>query len=81
MQPKGKGQTACDAGLPAGDCRLLSSSMKLLAAIGVHLVFACLIGLGMIMAVSSGSLWLLSVGSGLFLLAFIKFGCINASHS
>jgi hypothetical protein len=57
------------------------SGMKLLAAIGVYLVFAFLIAAGMVMAVAKGSLWLLFVGLGLFLLAFIKFGCINASHS
>jgi len=55
--------------------------MKLLAAIAVYLVFTFLIGLGMVMAVAKGSFWLLFLGAGLFLLAFIKFGCLDASHS
>jgi hypothetical protein len=55
--------------------------MKLLAAVGVFLFFGCLIGLGMILAVAQGSVWLLLCGTGLFLLAFIKYGCIDASHS
>ena len=56
-------------------------TMKLLAAIGVYLAFAFLIGLGMVLAVAKGSLWLLCAGLGLFLLAFIMFGCREASHS
>jgi hypothetical protein len=55
--------------------------MKLMAAIGVYLLFAFLIGLGMVIAVAKGSLWLLLFGTGLFFLAFIKYGCIDASHS
>jgi len=55
--------------------------MKLLAAVAVYLGFAFLIGLGMVLAVAKGSFWLLLLGMGLFLLAFIKFGCFNASHS
>ncbi len=55
--------------------------MKLLAAIGVYLFFAFLIGLGMVIAVAKGSLWLLLFGTGLFFLAFVKYGCIDASHS
>jgi hypothetical protein len=55
-------------------------TMKLLAAIGVYLGFAFLIGLGIVLAVAKGSLWLLCAGLGLFLLAFIMFGCREASH-
>jgi hypothetical protein len=67
--------------LPADIKQLSSIAMKLLAAIGVYLFFASLIGLGMITAVAKGSLWLLLIGIGLFMLAFIRFGCIDASHS
>ena len=46
--------------------------MKLLAAVAVYLLFAFLIGLGMVLAVAKGSFWVLIVGMGLFLLAFIE---------
>jgi hypothetical protein len=55
--------------------------MRLLAAVAVYLIFTVLIGLGMILAVAKGSGWLLLLGLGLFLLAFIKFGCLSSSHS
>jgi hypothetical protein len=51
--------------------------MKLLAAIGVFLGFAALIGLGIVIAVSTGSVWLLLAGIGAFLFAFVKFGCLD----
>lgn len=51
--------------------------MNLLAASGVFLGFAVLIGLGIVIAVSKGSVWLLLLGIGAFLFAFVKFGCLG----
>jgi hypothetical protein len=51
--------------------------MNLLAASGVFLGFAVLIGLGIVIAVSKGSVWLLLLGIGAFLFAFVKFGCLD----
>lgn len=53
--------------------------MNLLAASGVFLGFAVLIGLGIVIAVSKGSVWLLLLGIGAFLFAFVKFGCLDHS--
>jgi hypothetical protein len=51
--------------------------MKLLAATGVFLGFAVLIALGIVVAVAKGSVWLLLLGLGAFLFAFVKFGCLD----
>ena len=51
--------------------------MNLLAATGVFLGFAVLIALGIVVAVTNGSVWLLLLGLGAFLFAFVKFGCLG----
>ncbi len=55
--------------------------MKLLAAFGVYLAFALLIGLGILIAITKGSFWLLLAGMAVFLFTFIRYGCLADSQS